>query len=104
MSTKLLDNVSANGSGAFVKWLGGPAQIFIKGDLGGTGTVTIELSDDAGATIYNAKFDDGTDFAVAASEVPDTHPVSGWAQGTFVRASLVGATSPSGVFVTLKQG
>lgn len=102
MSTKLLDNVSANGSGAFQVWLGGPAQLFVKGDLDG-GAITIQLSDDAGATVYAAKRSDGNDFTVADADVPDSFPISGWAQGIFVRATLAGGTSPVGVFATLRQ-
>lgn len=101
MSTTLLDNVSANGSGSFFTWLGGPAQIFVKGDLDG-GDITIELSDD-GTTIYPAKFSDGTDFTVASADVPDSFPACGWAQGMKVRATLTGGTSPTGVTVTLLQ-
>ena len=102
MSTKLLDNVSANGSGAFQVWLGGPAQIFIKGDADG-GVVTIQLSDDAGATVYAAKFTNGFVFSVASAALPDSFPTTVWAQGIFVRATLTGGGSPVGVSVILRQ-
>ena len=102
MAITLLNTVNDNTVGEWFLWLGGPSQLFCKGTPDG-GAVTIQLSNDAGTTAYSAKFTDGTDFTVAGADFPDTFPVSEWAQGVYVRATLAGGGTVVGVSVTLQQ-
>jgi len=100
MAITLLDKVDANTIGSNFIWKGGPSQLVVTGDSFGGGNVIIELSED-GVIYFSAKFSDGTDFVATDN---DSFPVCGWSQGIIVRATLQGATSPSNVTVTARQG
>ncbi len=98
MAIALLDNVNQDTVGEFFVWKGGPADIFVTADDFGGGTVTIQRSNDGGAIVVPVKFIDGVTFTATLNSV---FPANGWGQGTRVRATLAGATSPVNVRVTV---
>lgn len=98
MAIALLDNVNQDTVGQWFEWSGGSGDIFVTASDFGGGTVTIQRSNDGGTTAIPTKFIDGQIFTATEN---GTFPASGWGQGTRLRATLAGSTSPVDVRVTV---
>lgn len=98
MSTlTLLDKVNGDIVGDWFPWNGGAADIFVTaGDFGG-GIVTLQRSNDKVIAVP-VKFTDALEFEATENS---SFSANGWSGGTFIRATLAGATSPVDVKVTV---
>jgi len=95
--TILLDNVMTDTVSDIVTFRGGPAVIYVRGDDYDGGTVEIEI-----ATVDDSeqRFAAITDGSFTAD---GTVKIDYLANGSQLRASLTGATSPINIFVSVSQ-
>lgn len=94
----LLNKVNQDTVGAAEQWNGGAADIFVTASDFGSGTVTLQRSNDGGITWVPVKFEDGVIFSATVNGV---FPANGWSNGTKIRATLAGSTNPVDVKVTV---
>lgn len=93
----LLNNVSANTDGAAVQSDGARKQVFVYATSFGGGSITLQArAGVTGSPWITLTLPDGAP-AIFTSNV--TRVIDYIAQGCEIRATLTGATSPSGVYV-----
>lgn len=90
---------AANGQGAAQTWRGGWGTVWCKGTYD-SGTITLQVSYDAGVTYQTAKDDSGTDVTFAAAG----HAQVAYAGTPLFRASLAGSSGNTSVTLEMHYG
>jgi len=90
---------AANGQGAAQTWRGGWGTVWCKGTFD-SGTVTLQVSYDAGTSYQTAKDDQGDDVAFAAAG----HKQIAYAGTPLLRASLAGSSGGASVDLDVHYG
>jgi len=103
MSQLTLAVPAANGQGAAQTWRGGWGVVWCSIPAGGkfdSGTVTLQVSYDAGVSYQTAKDDAGSDITFAAAG----HAQFAYADAPLLRASLAGSSGATAITLTVHYG